>query len=205
MATRWGLRWSLDLDDNLQRRLFFAHSYEAATLFQVARRMRPDDVILDVGANVAHSFCHCCVTSLFGGKKGIAVEPAPDTAIRLEENLQERYGRSSHHSSGGLVGQRRRRDSLLGRPPDMTTLSSTGRRRRPAGHRRGPPRRRAASGAWARACRRCQIDVEGGEHAVLQGLGGLLRQVPPRLLVVELVERRAPGAIGGVRATWSRC
>ena len=61
MATRWGLRWSLDLDDNLQRRLYFAHSYEAATLFQVARLEAikfnvPVKVVFEVTEKRFHAF-----------------------------------------------------------------------------------------------------------------------------------------------------
>ena len=201
MATRWGLRWSLDLDDNLQRRLFFAHSSEAATLFQVARRMRPDDVILDVGANVG-TFLLPLLRHVAVRGKGIAVEPALDTATRLEENIS-RNGMADRVTIARVAcGLRRRRDlfsasSTRHHDSGLRSLVGDG---DPVGTvvvRRGEELVRELGLGHVDVVK---IDVEGGEHAVLLGLDGLFRQAPPRLLVVELVEHRIPRATGSVRA-----
>jgi FkbM family methyltransferase len=194
-ATRWGLSWSLDLKDNLQRRLYFAHSYEAATLFQVARRMRSDDVIVDVGANVG-TFLLPLLRHIATHGRGLAVEPAADTAARLVDHIGRNgmTGRvrvagvalSVFDGTGTLVTRSARDDDT-----GLRSLGSVGQAGATVVVRRGDNLMRELGISRIDILK---VDVEGGEYAALSGLEAFLRRVPPRVVLVELIHSRKSGS-----------
>jgi FkbM family methyltransferase len=186
-AKRWGLRWSLNLNDNLQRRLYFAHSYEAATLFQTARRMHPDDVILDVGANVG-TFSLPLLRHIARRGSAVAVEPAPDARASLDLNVRQNAMASrvkivgvalSDHAGVGRLKDSTARDtglrSLVAAAPSFETVDVC----------RGDD---MLGDLGCDSVDVIKIDVEGEEYAVLRGLRGLLDRGQPRILVVELLK-----------------
>lgn len=188
LVERGGLLWRLDLSDNLQRRLYLIGSYESLTLRAVLGRLRADDVVLDVGANIG-ALALPLAKRLQGGLV-FAVEPAADTAERLRQHvavnrldhrvrvvdaaLSNREGQAVLRVSemgGGDVGTR----TLEGTTPPV-----------------GAPVRLTTGDALRRDLRLTsfdvvKIDVEGHEMAVLDGLAGTLAQAPPRMIVLEVV------------------
>lgn len=188
-ARRGGFCWTLDLSDNLQRRLFLVGSYEALTLAAVTSRLQATDVVLDVGANIG-TFALPVAARLRHPGRLVAVEAAPDTADRLREHittngLSERVevvqaGLSDHEGSARLhlgtfgVGDAGTR-----------TLEGSGAAVGPAVRLTTGDALRARLGLERFDV--VKIDVEGHEAAVLAGLVRTLTEAPPRLLVVEVV------------------
>jgi len=199
-ADRWGLTWSLDLRDNLQRRLYFSHSYEAATLFQVARRMRPDDDILDVGANIG-TFVLPLLRHAATRGTAVAVEPAPDTVEKLRGHVHVNHMSNRVTVVPAALADSNSRKMLFASKHAMDSgLRSLQRGGPPIGTidvRRGDDLVREVG---PRRIDVLKIDVEGGERAVLAGLEGELRLRPPRIVVVELAGRDGHPA-GVVAAT----
>jgi FkbM family methyltransferase len=194
-ATRWGLRWSLNLVDNLQRRLYFAHSYEAATLFQVARRTRTEDVIVDVGANIG-TFLLPLLRHVATRGKGLAIEPAADTAARLVDHIGRNgmTGRVrvagvalSDFDGNGTLVTRFARDDDTG----LRSLGSVGQAGATVVVRRGDDLMRELGVSRIDILK---VDVEGSEYATLSGLEAFLRRVPPRIVLVELIHSRTSGS-----------
>ncbi|GAA0933660.1 hypothetical protein GCM10009554_19070 [Kribbella koreensis] len=81
---RQGLRWRLDLRDNLQAVLYYAGRYEPAVTRFLRAELKPDDVVLDIGANIGlHSLGAARQLRELGGGKVIAFEPAADSLDKL--------------------------------------------------------------------------------------------------------------------------
>ncbi len=81
---RQGLRWRLDLRDNLQAVLYYAGRYEPAVTRFLRAELKPDDVVLDIGANIGlHSLGAAKQLRDLGGGQVIAFEPAEDTLDKL--------------------------------------------------------------------------------------------------------------------------
>ncbi|MFI5710605.1 FkbM family methyltransferase [Kribbella sp. NPDC051620] len=81
---RQGLRWRLDLRDNLQAVLYYAGRYEPAVTRFLRAELKPDDVVLDIGANIGlHSLGAARQLRELGGGKVIAFEPAADSMDKL--------------------------------------------------------------------------------------------------------------------------
>jgi len=188
-ARRNGFHWVLDLDDNLQRRLYLVGAYESLTLAAVFARLRPDDVVLDVGANVG-AISLPLAQRLRRPGQVIAVEAAKDTVARLrmhvamndlgdrvqvvEAALSDREGEARLRLSGfgpGDVGTR----TLEGDLPsdgDPVRLMTGDTLRRQLGIARFDI---------------LKVDVEGHERFVLDGLVEVLTECPPRIVVLEIV------------------
>jgi FkbM family methyltransferase len=197
-ATRWGLKWSLNLEDNLQRRLLLAHSYEAATLFHVARRMHDDDVILDVGANVGTFLLPILRHAAIRGR-GLAVEPAVDSATLLEENVRINHLDKRITIANVAFGDAARVANLQARANhDDTGMRSLTVEDDTAGTVRVTRGDEVLRSLGLQRVDVLKVDVEGGELAVLSGLDRLLRERPPRLVIVELLHYPAEGSSGSI-------
>jgi FkbM family methyltransferase len=197
-ATRWGLRWSLNLEDNLQRRLFFAHSYEAATLFQVARRIRDDDVILDVGANVGTFLLPILRYAATRGC-GLAVEPAVDTATLLEQNVRINHLDKRIAIANVAFGDATRVANLrIGAVHDDTGMRSLTAESDTTGTVRVTRGDELLRSLGLQRVDVLKVDVEGSELAVLSGLDSLLRHRPPRIVIVELLHHPGVGSSGSI-------
>ena len=86
-TARWaGVRMGLDLQDDLQRSIFFG-LFERDELALLRKYVRPGDVILDVGANVGFYTCHLARQV---GPRGhvYAFEPEPRNIERLTKNVE---------------------------------------------------------------------------------------------------------------------
>jgi FkbM family methyltransferase len=81
---RHGLRLELDLRDNLQAVLYYAGRYEPALRRFLRYELKPDDVVLDAGANIGlHSLLAAKELKTLGGGRVIAFEPAADCLGKL--------------------------------------------------------------------------------------------------------------------------
>jgi FkbM family methyltransferase len=82
---RQGLRWRLDLRDNLQAVLYYAGRYEPAVSRFLQAELKPGDVVLDIGANIGlHSLGAAKqLRDLGGDGRVIAFEPAADSLAKL--------------------------------------------------------------------------------------------------------------------------
>lgn len=188
-ASRCGFDWTLDLADNLQRRLYLVGSYESLTLAVVLKRLTPSDVVLDVGANIG-TFALPVAARLHHPGRLVAVEAAPDTADRLRDHvgrnglservevvevgLSDHSGRASLHLSpfGSRDAGTRTLEgdgATTGQPVELTTGDAL--------------RRRLGLDRFDVV----KIDVEGHEASVLSGMVQTFMESPPRLLVVEIV------------------
>jgi FkbM family methyltransferase len=186
---RLGMRWTLDLDDNVQRRLYVVGSYEALTLDAVASLLRPHDVVLDVGANIG-AIALPLARKLRGCGRVVAVEAAADTADRLrwhvrvngltdrvhivQAGLSDRTGSARLRTSGfgqHDVGTRTLEGDSpdVGEPVDLVTGDAL---REQLGVDRFDI---------------IKIDVEGHELAVLRGLDRTFAEAPPRVVLLEVV------------------
>jgi hypothetical protein len=82
---RQGLRFTLDLRDNLQAVLYYAGQYEPAVRRFLQTELRQGDVMLDVGANIGvHALTAARRLRELGGGRVIAFEPATDSVAKLE-------------------------------------------------------------------------------------------------------------------------
>ena len=198
-VSRNGLNWVLDLEDNLQKRLYLVGSYESLTLDAIFAKLRPDDVVLDVGANIG-AIALPIAKKLRGSGHVIAVEPAKDTAARLrmhvamnglntlvdviEVALSDREGEARlllGDFGPGDIGTRTLEGDL---PPDgdPVRIMTGDSLRRQLGVDRFDV---------------IKVDVEGHERFVLSGLTETFTISPPRLVVLEVVaehQKRAGGS-----------
>lgn len=181
-ARRVGLSWQLHLANNLERRLYFARTYESATLREAVSRLRPGDVVLDVGANIG-TFALPLASA---GAAVIAVEPASDTSARLR----------NHVVINDLVNRVQVKQIALGNSRTQLELR--------VGSKKDTGLRTLTGGGevievvevitgdellqnLAIKPDIVKIDVEGAELMVLRGMPNALRNA--RLLFVELVVR----------------
>lgn len=189
---RRGLHWTLDLGDNLQRRLYFVGTYESITLNALLARVRPHDTVLDVGANIG-AIALPIAQRLRPPGQVIAVEPAKDTVERLRRHvflnhlgdrikvinagLSDREGTATLRSSAfglGDVGTRtlEGNSAPVGDPVQLIT---------------GDALRNQLNISRFDIVK---IDVEGHERFVLDGLTDAFQNCPPRVVVLELVANR---------------
>ena len=185
-ARRGGLTWKLDLRDNLQWRLFYTGSYEAATIRAALRYLEPGDVVLDVGANIG-TFALPIASALESGVV-IAVEPAPDAVRTLRWNLE----------CNGLDAKVTVVEDALGREPGTADLrwgddaqSDTGRRTLHGTGGVVAPVRVITGDALVSSLGRqsvdmLKIDTEGHELDVLAGLRPLFERQAPRVVIIEI-------------------
>jgi len=183
------LRLCCDLDEWLQRWLY-CYGLDADRDLAVLRDvLRPGDRFVDVGANIG-------VCSLIGSKAVgdtgtvYAVEPVSSTRALLEANLTLNNVKNvtvvplAFTDHDGDVTCYASTNGNLG----ASSLSNQG--------LDGVPetvRARALDGLIAdgviRGCDVLKIDIEGAELLALRGMQRLLREKPPRAVMIEVSER----------------
>jgi FkbM family methyltransferase len=174
-ASIGGVHWTLDLGDNLQRVLFFTGRYEPRSVDELVRRARPDDVFVDVGANIGVFSIAIGRRLLELGGTGtvVAVEPSAATRSRLESHVQRnelsRIVKIAPVAFSDSVGMAELRATLRFGVDDVGTASLSGDgdvietvelvqgRSWLTEHHIGAPQL-------------LKVDVEGAEVATLQGL-----------------------------------
>lgn len=83
MRTRFGIRFELDLDDQLSRAIYYS-GFDLPDIRALRRIIQQDTVVLDVGANIGY------YSLLFAKWRAVVYcfEPYPDTVRKLRRNLE---------------------------------------------------------------------------------------------------------------------
>ncbi len=84
-VTRRGLRWELDLREGIDLAIFL-RVFESSTVRAYGRLLKPDDVVLDIGANIG---AHTLQFARLVGPKGrvYAFEPTAFAFAKLRRNI----------------------------------------------------------------------------------------------------------------------
>ncbi len=190
---RHGVRFTLSLDDNAQRVMYFTGWYEKQFAEWLFSALHKDDVYLDIGAHVGmHALTAARRLSDLGGGKVIAIEATEDSA----ENIR-RTARANGLSNVEVV------QVGLGAYEGVLKLYA---------YERYPPndagvRSKFNTGHFVCEVRLAQLDhiaesigltradivkldIEGGEVAALEGMLGTLRRLKPRFVTLEVDVRR---------------
>lgn len=183
------IKFPVSLRDNLQRQLFIYGGYERALGDLLLDELGPNDVYLDIGANIGvHALPAAQLLSAQGGRV-IAFEAAPDTARLLRQTAELHRCDSLEVVTAALSdtdGKTLLRDSTRWGSGDTGVRSLFG-----DGPGAYPVSVRTFDG-WASDSQLkrldvVKVDVEGAELHVLRGMEASLRALRPRLVVVELV------------------
>ena len=182
--TRFGARLRGNTYDLLQQYVYFFGIWEPHLTSFLIDRVRPGDVVVDVGANIGY---FSVLTSKLVGDTGrvIALEASPSIFQRLDENL--RLNRISNVSAMNIAvaADEGTRSVYLGPAHNigLTTTVANSSLRLEAAVASKTLVSLLPSDIW-RAVRILKIDVEGGEADVIAGLAPLLPTAPPELEVV---------------------
>lgn len=190
IGTRRGVRFRLDLRDNVQRTLYFTGWYERRYVALLLANARRGDTFIDVGAHIGvHTLLMARRLMELGGGRVVAFEAAPDTAAVLMQVAQANgldnvivvpLGLGEHDETIELHSDPKGFDEA-----DAAVRSRVG---------PGPV---VASGEvtsfdkWRGQNRiehvdLVKVDVEGDELAVLRGMRQTLREDRPRLVGAEI-------------------
>lgn len=201
--TRVGLI-TCDLRDSVQQQLFLRGEWEPTISSTIRKILRPGDVFVDVGANIGY---YSLLASHRVGNGGavLAFEPLPDNVEQLVRNVRTNAAENIVVLSIAL-GQETRTVNLYAGAFGNVGWSSL----------------RPVSACVARVVccpldallgqelqariRLVKVDVEGAELGVLMGMGSLLTQEHPPLVICEVTEgflrelgHRASDLIGYMR------
>ena len=192
-TSAFGCRFSGRLDSYIDREVFFLGSYEPEVLDLLSRiaRHRDRPVLLDIGANVGQ---HSLYAARYYAEIH-AFEPYPPLADVLREQVSRNVLAHVHVHAVGLAD--RDEDAMFAAPADRRAGYGGFDNQDPNLHRQILPVRRGDSYLRAIGVTRVdviKIDVEGSERRVVEGLGGVLAENRPAL-VVEYWAKKWPGRI----------
>jgi FkbM family methyltransferase len=192
VATRFGSRVRGNTQDFIQRHVYYFGLWEPNLTDFLARRLRPGDVFIDVGANIGYFSLQAA--RLVGSTGAVvAIEASPSIHDKLRANLALNATRNVRTVNLAVSDRASMLRLYLGPVDNVggTTLVADGTPgstfecvvpARPLGDI-------VTADEWRRA-RLVKIDVEGAEAAVVAGMVPLLAQAPPDLeLVVEIAPR----------------
>lgn len=185
-GVRLGRVWMrLDLDDYVQRRIFYG-CHEVPETRLLRRLLRPGDAVTDVGANVG--FYSLLAADLVGREGRVhAFEPVPANRVALEDHAAANdlpqivvHPAAVGAEPGRLVLGLDHPDPSAGGVSGHYTVGGARERVvapvvRLDDHLEGRPRQRLV-----------KIDVEGSEPDVIAGLAATLAANPPDAILVEL-------------------
>jgi FkbM family methyltransferase len=182
-----GARILCDLQDSVQRSLFYSGTYEPVLTALIEAELRPGDIFLDIGANVGH-YSLLAASKLGEGAQIHAIEASGQTAMLLQDTVnRNRLGGSIIVHQ--VAASDRKGQMVLSTPADSTSFM---------GMRHLTPR--GGVGELVEVVRMdeylnvtpsvVKIDVEGADLRALVGMERLLRNSPPRCLFVEAVDNQ---------------
>jgi FkbM family methyltransferase len=187
---RQGLRWHLDLRDNLQAVLYYAGRYEPAVTRFLRAELKPGDVVLDIGANIGlHSLGAAKqLRDLGGDGRVIAFEPAADSLEKLRAAAECNKLADLITLVPAALGERKHKATLHADsrydPADsgVRSLQADGEVVQDV------PVIRLDDWAREHSLERLDVvklDVEGSEAAALGGASRTLIRLQPRAVLVE--------------------
>ncbi|GAA1603438.1 hypothetical protein GCM10009789_66800 [Kribbella sancticallisti] len=186
---RQGLRLELDLRDNLQAVLYYAGRYEPALQRFLQEEIRPDDVVLDVGANIGlHTLTAAKLLREFGGGRVIAFEPAEDCLDKLRTAAERNHLANLIETVPAALGEWKHQAEL--RADNRYDAADVGVRSLYGDGLvvQQVPVIRLDDWARENGLQRLDIvklDIEGSESAALGGATRTLTRLQPRAVLVE--------------------
>ncbi len=183
IVTRIGTRrFRITSDDKYLDAIRFDFEPKQVSLFRAL--LRPDDVVLDVGANIG------CTSLLFGqlARRVISFEPSPSTFRLLTKNLRNGAMHNVETVNAGL-GREEGTFELTFSADNRSGGFVSNRAQASAGHK-VEQIRIAAGDAWLQGAQVdhvdfVKIDVEGFERNVIEGLAQTIARDRP-VVVLEL-------------------
>jgi FkbM family methyltransferase len=182
-----GARLLCDLNDSVQRSLFYSGTYEPALTKVIQASLRPGDLFLDVGANVGHY--SLLVAKLLGSTAKVhAIEASQQTADLLRETVT-RNQLEDKITVHQIAASNRNGRMVLATPKESTCYMAM-RHLAPEG---GP-------GEMVDVVRLdeylnvvptvVKIDIEGADFRALIGMDRFFRESPPRCVFVEAMDEQ---------------
>lgn len=182
---RDGSKVTLDLRSSTEARVFWTGVHDPFVA-GIASRLRPDAVVVDVGAHIGLFAVPLGRRLLPGGGKVLAFEPVPENADRLRLNIAANGLDACVSVFERAVGASERPVVLkLTEPRAATSNAFVTRDLDEAQPHRVRARMITLDGALADLdrCQVLKIDVEGGELDVLIGARRLLARCRPAVLL----------------------
>ena len=189
-----GTRITCDLRDAVQAAVFYRGVYEDAVTHLLQAELRPGDVFVDIGANIGY-FTLLASRRVGPAGRVHAFEPSPALAARLALDVAENPFATNvtvHHAA---VADRSG-EAVLVSPADVPspageqylTLPGTA----GADDRTGPIVRMVTvdEAVPDLVADVVKVDVEGAERRVLHGMQETMRRSPPRLMLIEVIDRQ---------------
>lgn len=175
-------------DDLIGRHILMSGKFDRSIVQVLLDHARPDDVLLDIGANIGY------VSAVFlqkvSGSTAICIEPQPGIVDLLRKNMAP-FGDRAEVFQIGLAD----RDGKL---PFHVNEGNRGASRISEDGEVEIPVREA--GAMLRAIPRVdllKIDVEGFEEPIFRAMGDELKRLRPRAILFE-DQTRAASPVGGI-------
>jgi FkbM family methyltransferase len=187
---RQGLRWRLDLRDNLQAVLYYAGRYEPAMSRFLRSELRPGDVVLDVGANIGLHTLGAAkqLKDLGGGGRVIAFEPAEDSLGKLRAAAERNELADLITLVPAALGERKYQAALHADPRYDPADSGVRSLQADGEVVQDVPVIRLDDWVREQLLERLDVvklDVEGSETAALGGATRTLIRLQPRAVLVE--------------------
>jgi FkbM family methyltransferase len=185
--TQFGVAISGDLEDVIQRYIYYFGVWEPNLTEFLRTRLREGDVFVDVGANIGYFTLQA---STLVGRTGrvIAIEASPTIFRKLQANLERNHVQNVDALNVAACDHNGSVQVYLARPSNLgktNILANEGSRYE--GDVAASSLDMLLSPAQVARIRLLKIDVEGAEWLVVDGMRNLLRQARPNLeVVVEL-------------------
>jgi FkbM family methyltransferase len=183
-----GLQFRCALPDLVQMYIWLFDAWEPDLTAFITDRLRGGGSFIDVGANVGY-FSATAARRMNGGGRVVAIEASPRIFTLLEETVRvnglQGIVRCVNQAAAAQHGALR----VFSGPPHNVGLTTTVAARGFAAESEVPaaPLGDMLNAEEIRTARLVKIDVEGGEPAVLAGLGSFLSACPREVeLLVEL-------------------
>jgi FkbM family methyltransferase len=193
-ATPWGGRFECDLQDLVQSRIFYFGVWEPNLTAFVQQRVRPGDVVVDVGANVGY---FTLLASRLVGDAGrvVAIEASPRVFGLLNRNIAL-TGARNVRAINVAVSDRHGSLPIYAGPPDNVGATSVrddwygGGRERFEATVPAAPLASLLEPDELQRVRLLKIDVEGAELPVVLNLLDTMHEFGPDMdIVVEMSPR----------------
>lgn len=191
VVTREGIALQVFADDLIGRHLIMSGRFDGSIIDVLLQHAAPEDVLLDMGANIG--YVSACFMVRVAGGRAICIEPQPGVVDLLRKNMAQFGGRAAIHQvalsdSGGEL-----RFSINMDNRGASRVSSS-----------GETLVRAVNAADLLAdldrVDLMKIDIEGQEEVVFRTIEAELRRLKPRAILFEDATRQAgsEGTIGSI-------
>ena len=186
--TSFGSRIECNVEDLIQRYIYYFGEWEPNLTRWIARRLSRGDTFVDVGANIG--YFSLLASALVGASgKVVAIEASPDTFVKLTRNLASNsaanvravnIAASDREHSLTLFSAYAANSGMMSTNPDWAELYGfKANCQIPAA-----PLATILDAREIQSARLIKIDVEGSEWSVIQGLLPILKSCRPELEVI---------------------